>query len=161
HKVPTDYIRKQTLTGAERYITPDLKEYESLVLNADGRRLDIEQQIFGELCRQIAAASASLLRLAHALAELDVFAPLAHVELTSRYGRPEVANDACIEITAGRHPVVELALRDEPFVPNDTHLTPEATIHVLTGPNVAGKSTSLRQVALITLLAQIGSFVPA
>lgn len=160
-KVPSDYIRKQTLTNAERYITPDLKEYETLVLNADERRLEIEQQLFREICTQVSAGARQLLHLATILAELDVYAALAEVALSRRYVRPTVDEGPSIEISAGRHPVVELTLTDEPFVPNDTHLTPEAAIHILTGPNMAGKSTSLRQVALITLLAQIGSFVPA
>jgi DNA mismatch repair protein MutS len=161
HKTPAEYIRKQTLTNAERYITPDLKEYESLVLNADERRLELEQQIFRELCVQVAQASDRLLQLAYALAELDVFAALAEVALHHRYVRPLVEDGPCLTITAGRHPVVELTLTDEPFVPNDTLLTPDAAIHLITGPNMAGKSTLLRQVALITLMAQIGSYVPA
>ncbi len=160
-KVPDDYIRKQTLAGAERYITPDLKEYESLVLNADARRLEIEQQLFRDLCGRIAQATPDLLALAAALAELDVYAGLAEVSLTHRYVRPEVNEGPGIEILAGRHPVVELTLTNEPFVPNDVRMTPETAIHVLTGPNMAGKSTFLRQVALICLMAQIGCFVPA
>ncbi|CAN5699633.1 DNA mismatch repair protein MutS [soil metagenome] len=160
-KVPTDYIRKQTTTNAERYITPDLKEYESLVLNADERRLDIEQQLFKEICLQVATSTVALLQLAAALAALDVYSALAEVALNQRYVRPLVDEGPAIEIVAGRHPVVELSLTDEPFVPNDTYLLPDAAVHVLTGPNMAGKSTFLRQVALITLMAQIGSFVPA
>lgn len=160
-KAPADYIRKQTLANAERYITPDLKEYEALVLNADERRLDIEQQLFGELCIEIARHAPDLLRLAAALAELDVYSALAEVSLHNRYVRPVVDEGPSLEIVGGRHPVVELTLTDEPFVPNDTHLTPDACIHLLTGPNMAGKSTFLRQTALITLMAQIGSFVPA
>ncbi len=160
-KVPDDYIRKQTLTNAERYITPDLKEYEALVLNADERRLEIEQQLFRELCMQVAGSYKQLLQLAALLAELDVYTALAEVALNRRYVRPVVDDGPGIEILAGRHPVVELTLTDEPFVPNDTHLTPETAIHVLTGPNMAGKSTYLRQTALITLMAQIGSFVSA
>ncbi|MEZ4674095.1 MAG: DNA mismatch repair protein MutS [Caldilineaceae bacterium] len=160
-KVPDDYIRKQTLTNAERYITPDLKEYEALVLNADERRLEIEQQLFREICMQVAAAYKYLLQLAVLLAQLDVYTALAEVALNRRYVRPVVNEGTGLDILAGRHPVVELTLTDEPFVPNDTHLTPEAAIHVLTGPNMAGKSTYLRQTALITLMAQIGSFVPA
>jgi DNA mismatch repair protein MutS len=160
-KVPAEYIRKQTVANAERYITPELKEYESLVLNADERRLAIEQELFRTLCAEVGEQAGELLALATALAELDVYAALAEVALLHRYVRPAVDEGPAIMILAGRHPVVELTLADEPFVPNDTHLTPEATIHVLTGPNMAGKSTFLRQVALITLLAQIGSFVPA
>ncbi len=160
-KVPDDYIRKQTLAGAERYITPDLKEYESLVLNADARRLEIEQQLFRDLCGRVGQATPDLLALAAALAELDVYASLADVALMHRYVRPEVDEGPGIEILAGRHPVVELTLTNEPFVPNDVRMTPETAIHVLTGPNMAGKSTFLRQVALICLMAQIGSYVPA
>ncbi|MCL4860539.1 MAG: DNA mismatch repair protein MutS [Caldilineaceae bacterium] len=161
HKAPDDYIRKQTLTNAERYITPELKEYETLVLNADERRLEIEQEIFRALCNEIATEADALLQLAHGLAELDLFSALAEVALGNRYVRPVVNDGPCIEVQGGRHPVVELTLADEPFVPNDTQLTPDAAIHILTGPNMAGKSTFLRQVALITLMAQIGSFVPA
>ncbi len=160
-KVPDHYIRKQTLANAERYITSELKEYESLVLNADERRLEIEQQLFREVCMQIAARANHLLELAEGLAELDVTSALAETALMRRYVRPEVDEGPAIEIVAGRHPVVELTLTDEPFVPNDTRLTPEGCIHILTGPNMAGKSTFLRQAALITLMAQIGSFVPA
>ena len=160
-KVPADYIRKQTIANGERYITPDLKEYETLVLNADERRLEIEQHLFGELCAQVAAHGVKLLQLAHALAELDVFAALGEVALMRRYVRPAVDDGPGIEIVAGRHPVVELSLTDEPFVPNDTTLAPETAVQIITGPNMSGKSTFLRQTALITLLAQIGSFVPA
>lgn len=160
-KVPPEYIRKQTIATGERYITPDLKEYESLVLNADERRVEIEQQIFKDICGRISLHAVELLRLAAGLAEIDVYAGLAEVALTHRYVRPQVDEGAGIEIMAGRHPVVELSLTDEPFVPNDTHLAPESAVQIITGPNMAGKSTFLRQVALITLMAQIGSFVPA
>ena len=160
-KVPEEYIRKQTLTNAERYITPDLKEYESLVLNADERRLEIEQELFRELCLRVATHTGELLRLAAGVAQMDVYASSAEVALIRRYTRPAVDEGPAIEIMAGRHPVVELTLTEEPFVPNDTHLTPESCIHLLTGPNMAGKSTFLRQTALITLMAQIGCFVPA
>ncbi len=160
-KAPPEYIRKQTLANAERYITPELKEYETLVLNADEQRLEIEQQVFRDICAQVAARSGELLALAAGLAELDAHAALAEVALMHRYVRPAVDEGPGIEVLAGRHPVVELTLTDEPFVPNDTRLSPDAAIHVLTGPNMAGKSTFLRQVALITLMAQIGSYVPA
>ncbi len=160
-KVPPEYIRKQTLTNAERYITPELKEYESLILNADERRLELEQRLFKEICAQVQAGSQALLRLAQGLAELDVYAALAEVALRRRYTRPQVDEGPSIVISGGRHPVVEITSAEEPFVPNDTHLSPESCIHVLTGPNMSGKSTYLRQTALITLMAQIGSFVPA
>jgi DNA mismatch repair protein MutS len=159
--VPPHYIRKQTLVGAERYITPELKEYEALILNAEDRILDLETQIFRHVCDQVAAAAPRILATAQALAELDVYAALAEVAVNNRYVRPELAEDGRLEIIGGRHPVVELTLRDEPFVPNDVHLSPEEPIILLTGPNMAGKSTYLRQVALIVLMAQIGSFVPA
>ncbi|MFN2200620.1 MAG: DNA mismatch repair protein MutS [Caldilineaceae bacterium] len=160
-KVPEDYVRKQTLTNSERYITSDLKDYESLILNADERRLEIEQALFREVCMQVAAQADRLLDLAYGMATLDSFSSLAETALLRRYVRPDVDGGPAIEVLAGRHPVVELALRDEPFVPNDVRLTPDACIHLLTGPNMSGKSTFLRQTALITLMAQIGSFVPA
>ncbi|MFM7173018.1 MAG: MutS-related protein, partial [Caldilinea sp.] len=160
-KVPAEYIRKQTIANGERYITPDLKDYETLVLNADEQRLDIEQQLFGELCSQVALQGGKLLQLAQTLAEIDVFAALGDVALLRRYVRPGVDEGAGIEILAGRHPVVELSLVDEPFVPNDVVLGPETAVQIITGPNMSGKSTFLRQTALITLMAQIGSFVPA
>ncbi|MEZ4833464.1 MAG: DNA mismatch repair protein MutS [Caldilineaceae bacterium] len=159
-KVPDDYIRKQTLANAERYITPDLKEYESLILNADERRLEIEQRLFREICDQIVARAGQLLKLANGLARLDVFCTLAEVGMKRRYVRPNIDDGESLVIAGGRHPVVELTSPD-PFVPNDTHLSPDTAIHLLTGPNMSGKSTYLRQTALITLMAQIGSFVPA
>ena len=163
--IPADYIRKQTLVNAERYITPDLKEYESLVLNAEERILELEGQLFRQLLAQIAAAAPRLLATAAAIAELDVAAALAEVAEANRYVRPILAEDgvagASIDITGGRHPVVEKFLTGEPFTPNDTHLSPEQAIVILTGPNMSGKSTFLRQVAHIVLMAQIGSYVPA
>ena len=162
NRVPSEYIRKQTLVGAERYFTPELKEKESLILNAEERQLEIESRIFHQVCAQVAAAAGRLLCTAGALAELDVYAALAEVALRNNYVRPELIEENEIEIIAGRHPVVELTQREEPFVPNDVRLSnDEGQIIVLTGPNMSGKSTLLRQVALIVLLAQIGSFVPA
>ena len=161
HLVPADYIRKQTLVNAERYITPKLKEMESVILHADERQLELEQQVYRAVLDQVAAQAGRLLTLAQALAELDVYAALAEVAARNRYVRPELADDGIIEIKAGRHPVVELTQRDEPFVPNDVSLHPEQAIIILTGPNMAGKSVFLRQIALITLMAHIGSFVPA
>jgi DNA mismatch repair protein MutS len=163
--IPADYIRKQTLVNAERYITPDLKEYESLVLNAEERILELEGQLFRQLLAQIAAAAPRLLATAAAIAELDVAAALAEVAEGNRYVRPVLADEgvagASIDIAGGRHPVVEKFLAGEPFTPNDTHLSPEQAIVILTGPNMSGKSTFLRQVAHIVLMAQIGSYVPA
>jgi len=159
--VPEEYIRKQTLVNAERFITPELKEYESLILNAQERILDIEARLFREVCDQVAAAAERLLSTARALAHLDVYAALAEVAIRNNYVRPVLTNGDEIEIIAGRHPVVELTQREEPFVPNDAHLDSEERILIITGPNLSGKSTYIRQVALIVLMAQIGSFVPA
>jgi len=159
--VPDSYIRKQTLVNAERYITPDLKEYESLILNADERLLEIEQRLFREMCDQVLARSEALLRTARALAHLDVFASLAEVAARENYTRPQLSDDDVLDIRDGRHPVVERTLRGERFVPNDTHFDDKERLHIITGPNMAGKSTIIRQVALVVLMAQIGSFVPA
>ena len=159
-KVPEDYIRKQTLTSAERYITPELKEYESQILNADERRLALEQQLFRRVCGELTEHADEIRRLAAGLALLDVYTSLAEVALKRRYCRPSIDDSCEITITGGRHPVVEQT-SDEPFVPNDAHLSTGELIHILTGPNMSGKSTYLRQTALIILLAQIGSFVPA
>ncbi|MGE5140483.1 MAG: DNA mismatch repair protein MutS, partial [Rudaea sp.] len=160
-QVPPEYIRKQTLANAERFITPELKEYESLILNAEERISELESSLFRGLCTEIAGYAPRLLATARAVAELDVYTTLAEVALRYRYVRPVVDDGDTIEIRAGRHPVVELSLRDEPFVPNDCLLSAQDLIHIITGPNMSGKSTCLRQVALIVLMAQIGSFVPA
>jgi DNA mismatch repair protein MutS len=159
-RVPGEYIRKQTLVNAERFITPELKEYESLILNAEERITELESRIFGQACEQVAASAERILATARALAQLDVYAALAEVALRNRYVRPRLTAEDEIHITAGRHPVVELSQREEPFVPNDLHLA-KGEIIILTGPNMSGKSTNLRQVALIALMAQMGSFVPA
>ncbi len=160
-QAPAEYIRKQTLVNAERFITPDLKEYESLILNAEERIVELETTLFREVCAQVAGAVARLLGTARALAELDVYSSLAEVAIRYRYVRPQLTDGDEIRIIAGRHPVVELTLKDEPFVPNDVVLTKDELIHIITGPNMSGKSTFLRQVALIVLMGQIGSFVPA
>jgi DNA mismatch repair protein MutS len=160
-RVPEEYVRKQTLVNAERYITPELKEYESLILNAEERIQDLESQIYRQVLEQLAAASGRLLAVAQALARLDVHAALAEVALMHRYVRPRLVEDGELRIVAGRHPVVEITQREEPFVPNDARFNEEESILLITGPNMAGKSTYLRQVALIVLMAQIGSFVPA
>ena len=161
-QVPENYIRKQTLVGGERFFTPELKEYESLILNARERITELEANIFHRVCRQVATASERILAVADALANLDVFSSLAEVALRYSYVRPELTTDNEMVITQGRHPVVERSLVEGSFVPNDTCLSnDDAQLIVLTGPNMSGKSTYLRQVALIVLLAQIGSFVPA
>ncbi len=161
HLAPDDYIRKQTLTNAERYITPELKEYETLILNAEERILQIERRVFAELCQQVAQFAPRLLQTAAALARLDVAAALAEAAANNGYVRPELADDETMEIVDGRHPVVEQSLTLERFVPNHTQFDGDNRIQIITGPNMSGKSTFLRQVALITLMAQIGSFVPA
>ena len=168
--VPSDYIRKQTLTNAERYITPELKEYETLILNAEERILQIERRLFAELCQYVSGYAERLLATAAALAELDVAASLAEVAVLNDYVRPEMTDGVELRIENGRHPVVEAALsqgqvrgaaRGTRFVPNDALFAQSAVIQIITGPNMSGKSTYLRQVALIALMAQIGGFVPA
>jgi DNA mismatch repair protein MutS len=158
--VPPEYIRKQTLVNAERFITPELKEYEALVLNAEERITELETRLFRELCARVGSRAAALLKTATALAELDVAAALAEVAVRQRYVRPTFTEAPVLRLVAGRHPVVERTLK-EPFVPNDLTMDAGSRIHVITGPNMAGKSVFLRQTALIVLMAQIGSFVPA
>jgi DNA mismatch repair protein MutS len=161
-QVPQDYIRKQTLVGGERFFTPELKEYESLILNAQDRIGELEGQIFRQVCNQVGAESERISASSLALADIDAFSSLAEVAVRYSYIRPELTTDNEIDISEGRHPVVERTLADGSFVPNDTLLSnDDAQLIVLTGPNMSGKSTYLRQVALIVLLAQVGSFVPA
>ncbi len=161
-QVPQDYIRKQTLVGGERFFTPELKEYESLILNARDRISELETNLYHQVCRQVATSSERILAIASALANMDAFSSLAEVAVRYGYVRPELNTDKEIVINQGRHPVVERSLPDSSFVPNDTCLSnDDAQLIILTGPNMAGKSTYLKQVALIVLLAQIGSFVPA
>jgi DNA mismatch repair protein MutS len=159
--VPDDFVRKQTLVNAERYITPEMKEYEVLVLNAGEEINTLERQLFKEVCRDIASYNDALLRTARGLAWLDVFAGLAEVAAREGFVRPILTDDDVLGVTQGRHPVVEQLLAEQRFVPNDTHFAEGERIQIITGPNMSGKSTILRQVALIVLLAQIGSFVPA
>ncbi|HNT29407.1 MAG TPA: DNA mismatch repair protein MutS [bacterium] len=160
--VPDDYIRKQTLVNAERYITPDLKEYEAKVLGAEERMVQLEQALYEELLEKLAAYIPALQQSAERVAELDVLFGFALLARKNIYQRPLVDSSDCIEIREGRHPVVERLMQGERFIPNDAYLSSTGEqIVVLTGPNMAGKSTWLRQVALITLMAQIGSFVPA
>ncbi len=161
-QVPQSYIRKQTLVGGERFFTPELKEYESLILNARDRISELESDIFHRVCCQVAAVSERILTVAGTLANIDVFSSLAEVAVHYGYVRPRLTTDSEIVINGGRHPVVERGLPASSFVPNDTYLSNDDTqLIVLTGPNMSGKSTYLRQVALSVLLAQIGSFVPA
>jgi DNA mismatch repair protein MutS len=161
-KVPPDYVRKQTLKNAERYITPELKEHEAKVLHADERARALEYRLFLELRQGVTAALERVQATAGAVALLDVLAGLAEVAEERRYARPAVNDGPAIRIRDGRHPVLETAPGREAFVPNDALLDDgENTLLLITGPNMAGKSTYLRQTALIVLLAQVGSFVPA
>jgi DNA mismatch repair protein MutS len=162
-KVPADYIRKQTLTSAERYVTPELKEYEEKVLHAEEKILALETRLFNEVRLSIAARAEAIQANAQALARMDCFASLAEVAAERGYVRPEVNDSTALEITGGRHPVIERLLpAGEKYVPNDVRLSADGEqIVVLTGPNMSGKSSYLRQTGLIVLLAQIGSFVPA
>ncbi|MBW8011571.1 MAG: DNA mismatch repair protein MutS [Chloroflexi bacterium] len=160
--VPENYIRKQTLVNAERYITPEMKDYESQVLSAEERIREIEARLFRELCKRLGSSAARLLSTARAIAQLDVLAGLAEVAAMQGYQRPEMLDEYVLDIHAGRHPVVEHTLPSgERFVPNDTSLEEGEIVRIITGPNMSGKSTYLRQVALIVLMAQMGSFVPA
>ncbi|HTE91671.1 MAG TPA: DNA mismatch repair protein MutS, partial [Terriglobales bacterium] len=165
HLVPPDYERKQTLVNAERFTTPELKEYESKILDAQEKIVDIERRLFAELRSAIAGEARRVRQTALALAEVDVLAALANIAATRDYCRPAFDDSSDLEIIGGRHPVIELqefAASSERFVPNDLYLnsTTQAVL-VLTGPNMGGKSTYLRQAALIVILAQMGSFVPA
>jgi len=160
--VPPDYIRKQTLAEAERFFTPELKEYESLILNAQEKITDMETAIFRQICQQIIAVGGQILATASAIAQIDVLSSLAEVAVRHGYVRPTLTNEDVIDIKGGRHPIVEQSIGSDNFVPNDTYLcNKDNQLIILTGPNMSGKSTYLRQVALIILLAQIGSFVPA
>ncbi|MBI2836372.1 MAG: DNA mismatch repair protein MutS [Chloroflexi bacterium] len=161
-QVPGHYIRKQTLVNGERYFTPELKEYESLILNARDRIGELESDIFRRVCGQVATDGERILAAANAVAHIDVLSSLAEVAVRNGYVRPQLADGREIVIKEGRHPVVERSLTAGAFVPNDTCLCNDDTqIIILTGPNMAGKSTYLKQVALIVLLAQTGCFVPA
>ena len=160
-RIPERYTRKQSLKSAERYITPELKEYEEKILSAQERAQKLEYDLFCQLRDRAAEHVRELQTLAARIAELDVYASLAEVAKRRGYARPAFSNERTIEISGGRHPVVEILQTDEAFVPNDLEMTPNETLVVLTGPNMSGKSTYLRQTALICLMAQMGSFVPA
>lgn len=161
-KVPGDYVRKQTLKNAERYITPELKEYENRVLTADERGRELEYKLFVEVRNLVAGATERVMEAGERVAVVDVVAGLASVAAENSYVRPEVTDDEAIEIRDGRHPVLEKTLTEEAFVPNDTLLDGKGNrLLIITGPNMAGKSTYVRQVALLVLMAQTGSFIPA
>jgi DNA mismatch repair protein MutS len=160
--MPAEYIRKQTLVNAERYITPEMKEVETQVLNAEERILEVETRLFKEVCVELSKSAEALLQSARALALLDVLTCLAEVAALQGYVRPELAADVTLDIREGRHPVVERLLPGQTrFVPNDTAFEEGEAVRLITGPNMSGKSTYLRQVALIVLMAQMGSYVPA
>jgi DNA mismatch repair protein MutS len=161
-QVPDYYIRKQTLSTGERYYTPELKEYEALILGSRERMEELETSLFRQICQQIALSAEPVLLLAAVLAELDVFTSLAEVALRYGYTSPDLNSGGVIDIKGGRHPVVERSLPPGQYVSNDIYLSnDDAQIIILTGPNMAGKSTYLKQAAIIVLMAQIGSFVPA
>jgi DNA mismatch repair protein MutS len=160
-RAPENYIRKQTLVNGERYITPEMKEYETLVLNAEERIREVEVRLFREVCSTLSKSAPTLLQTARALGELDVLTSLAEVAANNGYVRPQVHEGTDLEVREGRHPVVEQSLRGNRYVPNDLIFEKGEIVRVITGPNMSGKSTYLRQAALIVLMAQIGSFVPA
>ena len=161
-QVPERYIRKQTLTNAERYMTPELKEIEQKIIGAQEQSVRLELQLFSEVRDRIAEQIEGIQRTAQALKELDVFQSLSRAASENHYVRPSITSDGTLSIVEGRHPVVERNMKDGGFIPNDTLLDGnENRMMIITGPNMAGKSTYMRQVALICLMAQIGSFVPA
>jgi DNA mismatch repair protein MutS len=160
--VPDYYVRKQTLTNAERYITPELKELEDTILGAEDRLVSLEYELFRELREQIAGNVMRIRKTAKAVAKLDVFTSLALVAEQNNYCKPKINESGTIDIKGGRHPVVEKMISNGMFIDNDTYLdNSKNRISIITGPNMAGKSTYMRQTALIVLMAQIGSFVPA
>ena len=158
-KVPDDYVRKQTTANAERYITAALKDQESAVLGAEEKALALETELFVAMRGRVASQGPELLKTSRALAEIDVLISLAVVALQRRYVQPDLVDEDVLEVSDGRHPVVDATTGN--FVPNDLALNDETRLVILTGPNMSGKSTYLRQAALIALMAQIGSFVPA
>ena len=160
--VPEEYVRKQTMTNAERFITPELKEYENKILGAQERAVALELELFTQIREEVVREIDTIQRNARAVAEADILAAFAENALTRRYVRPQISENDPLEITDGRHPVVEQMPDSERFVPNDTTLNnTDHQLVIITGPNMAGKSTYIRQVALITIMAHIGSFVPA
>ena len=160
--VPDYYVRKQTLTNAERYITPELKELEDTILGAEDRLTSLEYELFRQVRDKIAQSVSRIQKTARAIAKMDVFASLALVAGQNNYCKPKINESGIIDIKNGRHPVVEKMITNDMFIDNDTYLDPDKNrISIITGPNMAGKSTYMRQSALIVLMAQIGSYVPA
>ncbi len=162
HLIPENYVRKQTLVNAERFITPELKEYEERILGAEDKILELERGLFGEIRERVAKESERIRRTAAIVAKLDVLSSFAHIANRYSYAKPEVSDSGAIELKESRHPVVERMNLEERFVPNDVKLDlKENQLLIITGPNMAGKSTLIRQIALIVLMTQIGSFIPA
>ena len=159
--VPDTYIRKQTLTNAERFVTPELKKYEDTIINSKAKIEDMEYYLFKEVSTKVKECKTDLVKLAEKLAYLDVIVSFSTVAIENDYIRPEITNDFSIDIKDGRHPVVEKLIGRSDFVSNDTLLTEKERFTVLTGPNMSGKSTYMKQVALISIMAQTGSYVPA
>ncbi len=159
-KVPSDYIRRQTLTNGERYIIPELKEHEGKVLSAQSEANDLEYELFKEVSAKVMTSIRLIQQVAELIAQVDVLLGFAQNATASNYHRPEITDDRCLLITNGRHPVVEQVLTSS-FVPNNTNLTDDTRMMIITGANMAGKSTYIRQVALLIIMAQVGSFVPA
>ena len=160
--VPSNYIRRQTLTGSERFITPEMEEYESRVLSAKDKINELEKTIYKKICIELSDSHDNVLKTAAVIAYIDVVRSLAEVAVLNEYVKPKLNNKTSIVIKDGRHPTVEKLVPYGEFVPNDSHISnDDAQLIVLTGPNMSGKSTYIRQVALIVLMAQIGSFVPA
>jgi DNA mismatch repair protein MutS len=160
-QAPENYIRKQTLVNNERFITPELKEYESLVLNAEAQIHEVELRVYKQVCAQLASSSTEFLNAARAIASLDCLLSFGSVAALNKYTRPQLNADKGLKITAGRHPVVERMRSETRYIPNDVLFEDGEIVRLITGPNMSGKSTYLRQVVLIVLMAQIGSFVPA
>lgn len=161
HHVPEHYIRRQTLANSERYYTTELKEFEDKVVNADTRRIDLELDIFNVIREMVQRSASELSAVSEVIADLDAFCALAEVAHLNGYCRPVVHDQDCLDIREGRHPVVEASVGRERFIPNDIRLDEEHRLLMITGPNMSGKSTVMRQVALIAVMAQMGSFVPA
>jgi len=160
-QAPEDYIRKQTLVNNERFITPELKEYESLVLNAETQIHEVELRVYKQICAQLASASAELTQTARAIASLDCLLSFGSVAALNKYTRPQLSAKKGLRINGGRHPVVERMRSETRYIPNDVVFEEGEIVRLITGPNMSGKSTYLRQVVLTVLMAQIGSFVPA
>ena len=160
-KTPPEYTRKQTISTGERYITPDLKHYEGLVQRADENAVELEYELFVSVRERVAASAAAVLNVARAVSEMDTLAGFAETAIRNQYVRPEVHDNDSLKIVGGRHPVIERIGLNGAYIPNDCKLDADSRMYVITGPNMSGKSSYLRQIALITLMAQIGSFVPA